>query len=89
MKTKSDKQLCWDFKNACGNGCSWFQNFTPITGWVAKETKIVSNDNTKTIDSFNVIECPEFVCDVKKEKTYCKIRLSKRREKEYGDINIF
>ena len=27
MKTRADKQLCWDCKNACGNGCCWFRNF--------------------------------------------------------------
>ena len=66
MKTKADKQLCWDCKNACGNGCCWFQDGVPIKGWKAKATQIKSsgeNGKPRMIDSFCIQKCPQYIQD--------------------------
>lgn len=62
MKTRADKQLCWDCKNAYGNGCCWFRNFEPVDGWDAQET-IIYDSRKCIIRSFKIIKCPHFVCD--------------------------
>lgn len=46
--------LCWKCDHACKNGCSWVDEFKPVPGWTAKP-----GTNT-TIDSYLVIDCPEF-----------------------------
>ena len=74
MKTKKNKQICWDCKNACGNGCSWFQNFVPVDGWKAKET-IITDSHKRFIKSFKITKCPQFVpdsCEVKRSKNVRK-----------------
>lgn len=63
MKNKG--QICWDCKNACGNGCSWFQNFEPVDGWKAKET-LISDSHKRLINSFKITRCPQFVPDCEK-----------------------
>ena len=52
--------ICWDCRNARGNGCSWFRNYTPVPGWTAIEQKFIQDV------SYTVIECPEFVEDRRK-----------------------
>ena len=52
--------LCWGCEKA-GGKCSWSKSFTPVDGWDAIPTKIQTRDNPNGyIDSFRVIECPEF-----------------------------
>lgn len=54
--------LCWRCQNAiCG--CSWSRDFIPVEGWKAKPTKIRCEKGNRDMDSFLVIECPEFVAD--------------------------
>lgn len=54
------ESLCWDCANACGL-CSWSHDFTPVPGWDARATKLYNNNKGRFIDSYHVIECPEFV----------------------------
>lgn len=58
------KQLCEECRNACG-GCKWSDELLPVDGWNAEPTKIYINKR-KPIDSFHVIECPEYVPDRKR-----------------------
>lgn len=52
--------LCWECDKACGR-CSWSKDFTPVEGWKAIPTKIRKRDNNYGyMDSFIVLECPEF-----------------------------
>ena len=52
--------LCWKCQKACG-GCSWSKDFTPVENWNAVPTKIKAyGTGDGTIDSYRVIECPEF-----------------------------
>lgn len=63
--------LCWYCRNAVPNekyGCSWSRKFEPVAGWKAEATTTVCNDysklvKTKTIHSYHVCQCPEFVPD--------------------------
>ena len=52
---------CWECEWAGGkNGkCPWATKFEPVPGWKAIPTKILVSDRQK-IDSFIVVECPEF-----------------------------
>lgn len=58
------KQLCEECRNACG-GCRWSDELMPVVGWNAEPSKIYI-DKRKPIDSFHVIECPEYVPDRKR-----------------------
>ncbi len=60
-KNQNKETLCWECKNACGK-CSWSKNFVPVKGWEALPTKIKGSFESETvIDSFLVINCPEFI----------------------------
>ena len=60
---------CWHCKNAVPDmegkrGCSWSRKLTPVEGWTAVETSIVSSKNNNEIvrsGSYRVIDCPEFI----------------------------
>lgn len=58
------KQLCATCGRACG-GCRWSDELLPVDGWNAEPSKIYINKR-KPIDSFHVIECPEYVPDRKR-----------------------
>lgn len=61
--TNNTPTLCWRCKNAVPGpetGCSWSRGFIPVQGWTAQETKIRVVGGG-TIDSFLVLECPEFM----------------------------
>lgn len=60
---KTKDSLCWDCQKACC-GCSWSRSFEPVKGWKAKETKKLYNGEESS--GYKVIECPEFVPDVKR-----------------------
>lgn len=49
----SVESLCSFCGNACNNGCSWSEDFTPVKGWEAQENK----------NGYFVISCPEFCSD--------------------------
>ena len=51
--------ICWDCRNARGNGCSWFLSYTPVDGWEAEETSIYGEK------TYRVIKCPEFEKDAR------------------------
>ena len=83
QEVKKHSQLCWDCQKACG-GCSWSRDFTPVPGWKAKPTKIISYTTNGSgrratkkkfyIDSFAVYECPEFEpLNIKNEEEFLKI----------------
>lgn len=63
MKHKTLKRdtLCWDCEKQCGK-CSWSKEFKPVNGWKAIPTKIMGGVGKyeRCIESFLVIECPEF-----------------------------
>lgn len=46
-------------------GCSWSQEFVPVSGWTAVPTLIVDNGDDEEIEfsSYCVMECPEFIAD--------------------------
>lgn len=63
---KKNSQLCWQCEKACGR-CSWSNDLTPVPGWKATPTKILSyteqaNRKRKKVylDSYDISECPEF-----------------------------
>ena len=59
---KKHDTICWECEKASG-GCSWSRDFIPVEGWNAVPTKIQqrnSDGKSISIDSFDVVECPEF-----------------------------
>ena len=58
------KQLCATCGRACG-GCRWSDELLPVEGWNAEPSKIYI-DKRKPVDSFHVIECPQYIPDRKK-----------------------
>ena len=58
--------LCWGCQNACG-GCSWSDHWEhkPVYGWTAEMVSIKLNGEQGT--TYNVISCPEFIPDKRKE----------------------
>lgn len=65
------KQLCAECGKACG-GCRWSDKLMPVDGWNAEPSKIYINKH-KPVDSFHVIECPEYVPDRKKNVDHLSI----------------
>ena len=58
--------LCWQCANAVPDksgkrGCAWSRSFKPVKGWDADETRLYANDETRSIVSYHVRSCPEFV----------------------------
>lgn len=70
---KAHATICWECAKACG-GCSWseYAVYEPVPGWKALPGKI------QEIDTWVVLECPEFVRDA--EPGGLK-RLSTRRDR--------
>ncbi len=62
-------QLCWECQNALG-GWSWSKNFTPVPGWKAKKVYLrhATRGWLDRVETYKVIECPEFRKDKKKRK---------------------
>ena len=63
---QKNSQLCWLCEKACG-GCSWSKDFTPVPGWKATPTTMVSSTVNRQgkkkkyyIESYAIHECPEF-----------------------------
>lgn len=62
--------LCWQCRNFSG-GCSWSQDFTPVSGWDAdfRPLKVfcgLEDDGTQRYrneTSYFVRKCPEFIAD--------------------------
>lgn len=67
METVKPATLCWKCAKACG-GCSWSdRSFTPVEGWVAETTKLHGyRGDGGVIDSYRVIECPQFEDDTQR-----------------------
>lgn len=60
------KMLCWQCANAVPDksgkrGCAWSRSFKPVKGWDADETRLYADDETRSIVSYHVRSCPEFV----------------------------
>ena len=72
---------CWRRKKSCGgdNGCSWFNGFKPVPGWRAKATTIKAPNSNNAIDSFEVMDCPQFEQDKHTQK-----KTQKQLAKELG-----
>lgn len=59
--------LCWTCRNAVPNpetgaGCPWSEKQTPVDGWRAEETVVISRAGgyTYSSSSFLVVDCPLF-----------------------------
>lgn len=53
------KTICWECKHAVPDGkygCSWSERLEPVEGWVTQW-------GSKAMQSYCVIECPEFIPD--------------------------
>lgn len=55
--------LCWDCENALG-GCSWSDHWKhePVKGWTAVRRDLRIKEGGE-VESYRVIQCPEFVRD--------------------------
>ena len=61
-KFESHPSICMDCNMTC-KGCPWATKFKPVKGWKAEAIKkLVSSFHGKKgyIDSFRVIECPNY-----------------------------
>lgn len=74
--------LCWRCNKSCGgiDGCSWFNGFKPVPGWNAMATIIKSPNSNKTIDSFEVVDCPQF----EQDRRIHQRKTQKQQAKELG-----
>lgn len=70
----SKQTLCWSCEKACGK-CSWSDGtFTPVDGWEAEPTQVLTDHSYRhgkrivQMESYRVIECPEFVSDINQYK---------------------
>ena len=93
MSKREDDTLCWNCSRSI-NGCCWARDFKPVPGWKAKPTKIkgfYEAGKITTVDSFHVIECPEFKDDVGERMTnanrarelgICERSYYRRKERE-------
>lgn len=59
------QQKCWKCKKAVG-GCSWSDRGVPVKNWRAEKTVIKENEGN--LDSYLILECPEFVKDEPREQ---------------------
>lgn len=59
--------LCWDCAKATTGDCNWSQHedFAPVDGWKAIPTRINVKQKKTYVNSFYVIDCPEFERDSK------------------------
>lgn len=58
-KQRPSSTLCIDCIHAVdGHACPWVNDFTPVDGWWAIESRVAGNSG---YDSFHVINCP--LCD--------------------------
>ena len=71
---KGQNSICWDCGKACG-GCSWSDHneHRPVSGWTAERTSI-KGDKGARVESFLVIECPEFEQDRRSGKNGHELR---------------
>lgn len=53
--------LCWMCEKACTKDCAWARSFDPVEGWVAIETVVAASN--RLLQSYLVLDCPEFVPD--------------------------
>lgn len=58
--------LCWECANSVPDksrkhGCAWSRSFKPVKGWDADETRLYAKDGARSIVSYHVRQCPEFV----------------------------
>ena len=62
--TEKSRTICWDCAKACGK-CSWseYGRWEPVPGWKAERTELRVNAGN-FIESYTVIECPEFMPDL-------------------------
>lgn len=77
---------CWDCKNACGNGCSWFKSQTPVKGWTARPTHPRGSGT-----SYEVRECPEFKQDwvyINKFDLAKRLNISRRSFETYSERRL-
>lgn len=59
--------LCWYCEKATG-GCRWSRFFQPVKGWKALPTVIRHSQIEKGMKSYLVLDCPEFLADMREEE---------------------
>lgn len=65
--------LCWYCEKAIV-GCCWSRYFQPVSGWKALSTVIYHSKNEKGMKSYLVLDCPEFLADMREEPENRRIR---------------
>lgn len=63
-------QLCWSCSMNASN-CAWMRRYKPIEGWTAKESEIRNRsfqNPDKTIPSYEIKKCPNYIKDNRKNK---------------------
>lgn len=65
--------LCWYCEKAIG-GCRWSRFFQPVKGWKALPTVICHSKNEKGMKSYLVLDCPEFLADMREEDENRRLR---------------
>lgn len=60
-RNEKGSTLCWDCAKAVKK-CSWSRAFKPVKGWEATPSRLKIG-NGKTVDSYIVHKCPEYVSD--------------------------
>lgn len=63
----SSSTLCWHCRKSTNQGCSWSRRFRPVVGWKA-DLKPIKLNAQKSVESYFVHDCPEFVEDEHSKK---------------------
>lgn len=74
MKMVANSTLCWRCVRAVPGaggktGCSWSREFAPVEGWWAEPKEVYDSERRgkRVAYSYNVILCPEFIEEKKRE----------------------
>ena len=59
--TSKSNTICWHCRKATTSGCSWSKNFIPVDGWKAIKCLQRDKKGGRSIISYNVLYCPEFI----------------------------
>ena len=57
---KGKDTLCWKCENSTNSGCMWSRYLRPVAGWTARYSPLKISGG-RIVDSFTVVDCPEFV----------------------------
>ena len=70
---KHPETICWGCQNAIGR-CNWSRELKPVDGWdvIPRTIKASKNGMTDILESYIVLECPEFIADGRSERNECE-----------------